>query len=75
MISEELVASGGTQMHEADVPEKSLKATAAQEPRVSVVLSGSQGSESLPWPFLPRKAAGKQRVLGMSPGDSLQYPS
>ncbi|XP_054445245.1 leucine-rich repeat and WD repeat-containing protein 1 isoform X1 [Pteronotus mesoamericanus] len=33
MISEELVASGGTQMHEADIPEKSLKATAAQERR------------------------------------------
>lgn len=41
MISEELVASGGTQMHEADIP-KSLKATAAQEPRVSVDLCASR---------------------------------
>ncbi|XP_036264867.1 leucine-rich repeat and WD repeat-containing protein 1 isoform X2 [Pipistrellus kuhlii] len=33
MISEELVASGGTQVHEANIPEKSPKATAVQEPR------------------------------------------
>ncbi|XP_066238424.1 leucine-rich repeat and WD repeat-containing protein 1 [Saccopteryx leptura] len=37
MISEELVASGGTQRPEADVPEKSLKATTAQEPRARPV--------------------------------------
>ncbi|XP_074184499.1 leucine-rich repeat and WD repeat-containing protein 1 isoform X1 [Rhinolophus sinicus] len=31
MISEELVASGGTQVHEADIQERSSKATAAQK--------------------------------------------
>lgn len=75
MISEELVASGGTQVHEADIPEKSPKATAVQEPKVSMVLCGSLGHEGLPWPFLPREATGKQGVLEMSPGDSLQCPS
>lgn len=63
MISEELVASGGTQVHEADIPERSPKATDAQESRVSVVPCGSQGSEGLPWCFLPREAAGKLGVL------------
>ncbi|CAK6444568.1 unnamed protein product [Pipistrellus nathusii] len=33
MISEELVASGGTQVRGANIPEKSPKATAVQEPR------------------------------------------
>lgn len=70
MISEELVASGGTQVQEADIPEKSPKATAVQEPRVSVVLCGSQGSGGLPWPSLPREAAEKQGVLEMSSGNS-----
>lgn len=69
MISEELVASGGTQVHEADIPEKSPKATAIQGPRVSMVLCGSLGCEGLPWPFLPREATGKQGVLEMSPGE------
>lgn len=63
MISEELVASGGTQVHEADIPERSPKATDAQESRVSVVPYCSQGSEDLPWYFLPREAAGKLGVL------------
>ncbi|XP_041605103.1 leucine-rich repeat and WD repeat-containing protein 1 isoform X3 [Vulpes lagopus] len=33
MISEELVASGGIQVREADIPERPPKATAAREPR------------------------------------------
>nr|XP_055195747.1 leucine-rich repeat and WD repeat-containing protein 1 isoform X2 [Nyctereutes procyonoides] len=33
MISEELVASGGIQVQEADIPERPPKATAAREPR------------------------------------------
>ncbi|KAF3813993.1 hypothetical protein GH733_018025 [Mirounga leonina] len=37
MISEELVASGGPQVHEADVPERPPKAAAAQEPRARPV--------------------------------------
>lgn len=59
MISEELVASGGTQVLEADIQERSSKTTAAQESKVSVVPCGSGGSEGLPWPFLARGAAGK----------------
>lgn len=47
MISEELVASGGIQVHEADIAERSPKATAAQEPRVSVVPCSAQGSKGL----------------------------
>ncbi|XP_005621049.1 leucine-rich repeat and WD repeat-containing protein 1 isoform X2 [Canis lupus familiaris] len=37
MISEELVASGGIQVREADVPERPPKATAAREPRAKPV--------------------------------------
>ncbi|XP_064449249.1 leucine-rich repeat and WD repeat-containing protein 1 isoform X2 [Mirounga angustirostris] len=37
MISEELVASGGPQVHEADVPERPPKAAAAQKPRARPV--------------------------------------
>ncbi|XP_023609256.1 leucine-rich repeat and WD repeat-containing protein 1 isoform X2 [Myotis lucifugus] len=37
VISEELVASGGTQVHEADIPEKSPEATAVQEPKARPV--------------------------------------
>lgn len=44
MISEELVASSGIQVHEADSLERPSKATAAQEPRVSVVPCISPGS-------------------------------
>lgn len=74
MISEELVASGGPQVREADIPERPPKAAAAQEPRVSVVPCSSQGSKGLSWPFLPRETvgkggwAGRQGVLEMSPG-------
>lgn len=56
MISEELVASGGIQVREADVPERPPKATAAREPRVSVVPWSPQG---LPWPFLPKETVRK----------------
>lgn len=62
MISEELVASGGTHTHEADTPEGSHKATATQEPRVSGSL-GLPGSVGLPWPFLPQEALGKPGSL------------
>ncbi|XP_032287033.1 leucine-rich repeat and WD repeat-containing protein 1 [Halichoerus grypus] len=37
MISEELVASGGPQVREADIPERPPKAAAAQEPRARPV--------------------------------------
>ncbi|XP_012584653.1 PREDICTED: leucine-rich repeat and WD repeat-containing protein 1 isoform X2 [Condylura cristata] len=37
MISEELVASGGSQVYEAEVPERPPKATAAQKPRAKPV--------------------------------------
>lgn len=70
MISEELVASGGTQVHEADIQERSSKTTAAQKSLVSVVPCGSGDSEGLPWPFLARGTAGKQRFLEMSLRDS-----
>lgn len=73
MISEELVASSGTQVHEADIQERSSKATAAQESRVSVVPCGSLGSEDLPWPLLPREAAGK-RGPGNKPKRQLLIP-
>lgn len=59
MISEELVASGGTQVREAGTPERPPKATAAKEPRVSVEPCGSQGSKGLFWPFLPRDTGEK----------------
>lgn len=62
MISEELVASGGTHTHEADTPEGRHKATATQEPRVSGSL-GLPGSVGLPWPFLPQEALGKPGSL------------
>lgn len=39
MISEELVASGGTHVHEADIPERPPKTRATREPRVSVLPS------------------------------------
>lgn len=66
MISEELVASGGTQVREADIPESSPKATVTQEFRVSVVLCSFLDSEGL-----LREAAGQQQFLEMSSGDSL----
>ncbi|KAM5330875.1 leucine-rich repeat and WD repeat-containing protein 1 [Glossophaga mutica] len=53
MISEELVASGGTQMHEADIPEKSLKATAAQEPGARPV--ASKRPDDVPLSLSPSK--------------------
>lgn len=62
MISEELVASGGTHAREADMPEGPHKATATQEPRVSGSM-GLPGSLGLPWPFLPQEALGKQGTL------------
>lgn len=62
MISEELVASGGTHMREADTPEGRHKATATQEPRVSGS-KGLPGSAGLPWPFLPQEALGKRGSL------------
>lgn len=59
MISEELVASGGMQVREADTPERPPKATAAKEPRVGVEPCGYQGSKGLFWPFLPRDTGEK----------------
>ena len=59
MISEELVASGGTHACEADMPEGSHKATATQQPRVS----GAPGLPGLPWLFLPQEALGKWGTL------------
>ncbi|XP_060141086.1 leucine-rich repeat and WD repeat-containing protein 1 isoform X4 [Globicephala melas] len=59
MISEELVASGGTQVHEANISERPPKATTIQEPRVSGSM-GLPGSQGLPWPFLPREALGRR---------------
>ncbi|KAF6125600.1 leucine rich repeats and WD repeat domain containing 1 [Phyllostomus discolor] len=53
MISEELLASSGTQMHEADIPEKSLKATAAQEPRARPV--ASKRLDDIPLSLSPSK--------------------
>ena len=38
MISEELMASGGTQVHEADIPERPPRAPAAQEPRARAMV-------------------------------------
>ena len=70
MISEELVASGGTQVHEANISERPPKATATQEPRVSGSM-GPPGSQGLPWPFPPREALGKRGVLAVCPGDGL----
>lgn len=75
MISEELVASGGTQVRGANIPEKSPKATAVQEPRVSMVLCGSPGYEGLPRPSFPGRLQGSREFWRMSPGDSLQCPS
>ncbi|XP_066870167.1 leucine-rich repeat and WD repeat-containing protein 1 isoform X2 [Kogia breviceps] len=43
MISEELVASGGTQVHEANISERPPKATATQEPRARPVASKRPG--------------------------------
>ncbi|XP_059980952.1 leucine-rich repeat and WD repeat-containing protein 1 isoform X1 [Lagenorhynchus albirostris] len=43
MISEELVASGGTQVHEANISERPPKATAIQEPRAGPVASKRPG--------------------------------
>ncbi|KAJ8798785.1 hypothetical protein J1605_016588 [Eschrichtius robustus] len=43
MISEELVASGGTQVHEANISERPPKATATQEPRAKPVASKRPG--------------------------------
>ncbi|XP_033697048.1 leucine-rich repeat and WD repeat-containing protein 1 isoform X2 [Tursiops truncatus] len=43
MISEELVASGGTQVHEANISERPPKATTIQEPRAGPVASKRPG--------------------------------
>ncbi|XP_026981876.1 leucine-rich repeat and WD repeat-containing protein 1 isoform X2 [Sagmatias obliquidens] len=43
MISEELVASAGTQVHEANISERPPKATAIQEPRAGPVASKRPG--------------------------------
>lgn len=61
MISEELVASGGTQVHEANIPERLPKATVTQESRVSVVLCSFLDSKGL-----LREVAGQQQFLEMS---------
>ncbi|XP_036136500.1 leucine-rich repeat and WD repeat-containing protein 1 isoform X1 [Molossus molossus] len=53
MISEELVASGRTQVHEADIPEKSPKATAVQEPRARLV--ASKRPDDVPLNLSPNK--------------------
>ncbi|XP_043312591.1 leucine-rich repeat and WD repeat-containing protein 1 isoform X2 [Cervus canadensis] len=47
MISEELVASGGTHTHEADTPEGRHKATATQEPRARPVALRRPGDTPL----------------------------
>lgn len=67
MISEELVASGGTHTREADMPEGSHKATATQQPRVS-------GAPRLPGPALALPASRGIREAGdleICPGDGL----
>ncbi|XP_043415739.1 leucine-rich repeat and WD repeat-containing protein 1 isoform X5 [Prionailurus bengalensis] len=47
MISEALVASGGTQVHETRIPERPSKATAAQEPRARLMALKRSGDVSL----------------------------
>ncbi|XP_045317916.1 leucine-rich repeat and WD repeat-containing protein 1 isoform X5 [Leopardus geoffroyi] len=47
MISEALVASGGTQVHETGIPERPSKATAAQEPRARPMALKRSGDVSL----------------------------
>ncbi|XP_036760390.2 leucine-rich repeat and WD repeat-containing protein 1 [Manis pentadactyla] len=53
MISEELVASGGIQVHEADIAERSPKAAAAQEPRVRPV--ALKRPDNVPFSLSPNK--------------------
>lgn len=53
MISEELVASGGTQVHEADIPERSPKATDAQESRARPV--ALKRPDDVPFTLSPNK--------------------
>lgn len=66
MISEELVASSRTQVHEADSPEKPPEAGAAHKPRVSAAPRALR----LAQPLLPGEAAGDQGDLGMGPGST-----
>uniref|UniRef100_A0AC11CKE9 Leucine rich repeats and WD repeat domain containing 1 n=1 Tax=Ovis aries TaxID=9940 RepID=A0AC11CKE9_SHEEP len=65
MISEELVASGGTHAREADMPEGPHKATATQEPRVrmiseELVASGGTHAREADMPEGPHKATATQ---------------
>lgn len=53
MISEELVASGGTQVHETDVPERLSKATAARKPRARP--AALKRSDAVPLNLSPHK--------------------
>uniref|UniRef100_H0WY20 Leucine-rich repeat and WD repeat-containing protein 1 n=1 Tax=Otolemur garnettii TaxID=30611 RepID=H0WY20_OTOGA len=55
MISEELVASGGTLVHEADNPERPLEAAAASKPREWVLVTQftPSGTPGQSWPLTP----------------------
>ncbi|XP_044088928.1 leucine-rich repeat and WD repeat-containing protein 1 isoform X3 [Neovison vison] len=76
MISEELVASGGAQVREADIPERPPKAPAAQEPRARPVAVKRPDDVSLsPSPNKRVCTSSSVCVEGSAPGSDDSRPA
>ncbi|XP_070340496.1 leucine-rich repeat and WD repeat-containing protein 1 isoform X5 [Equus asinus] len=73
MISEELVASGGIQVHEADRPERPSKATAAQEPRAKP--GALKRPDDVPLNLSPNKRVCTAPVEGSPVGSDDSQPA
>uniref|UniRef100_A0A452R6C4 Leucine-rich repeat and WD repeat-containing protein 1 n=1 Tax=Ursus americanus TaxID=9643 RepID=A0A452R6C4_URSAM len=75
MISEELVASGGTQVREAGTPERPPKATAAKEPRARPVAKKRPDDVSVNRSPNKRACTSSDRVEGSPPGSDGSQPA
>uniref|UniRef100_A0A452U8Y7 Leucine rich repeats and WD repeat domain containing 1 n=1 Tax=Ursus maritimus TaxID=29073 RepID=A0A452U8Y7_URSMA len=75
MISEELVASGGTQVREAGTPERPPKATAAKEPRARPVAKKRPDDVSVNRCPNKRACTSSDCVEGSPPGSDGSQPA